>query len=407
MTIDFTALDWFKAPQTQAIFKALSADGARPRAVGGCVRDSIMGRVVHDVDMATTTPPSETMALLQAAGIKAIPTGIDHGTVTAVFEGQSFEITTLRADVSTDGRRATVAFSTDWLEDAQRRDFTFNALSVDQDGILFDPFEGAADALAGRVRFIGDAALRVQEDYLRILRFFRFNAQLEGAVVNETDLAACVTHKAGIAQLSGERLASELFKILSAAHPTLWLSLMIEHSILSDVLPDIQDTKSLNSLCVLDDSADPARRLMALLPSRQEAVQRVVDRLRLSKRVAKRLYVGRGGSDRMTGDEATAAFETFMYHYGAEALADQLFLHWADQGVSDLGGREQEILTLIQARAESPRVFPVQGRDLIALGVKAGPEMGQILQKLKEKWCQRGCRDDRATCLSWLPKDSH
>ena len=256
---------WMTCKSTTAVLAALAAAGAPARFVGGCVRDSLLDRPVQDVDIATPTPPDEVIWLLTEASIKAVATGLAHGTVTAVIGRAHFEITTLRRDVETDGRRAKVAFTKDWAADAARRDFTINALYLDPDGAIYDPTGGLADLRAGRVRFVGDAAARIREDYLRILRFFRFHAHYGRGEVDRAGLEACRALAAGVASLSGERLQGELLRLLGAADPTPVLRLMAAEGILAHILPEAIRIERLAGLIEVDRAVDPLRRLAALV----------------------------------------------------------------------------------------------------------------------------------------------
>ncbi len=272
---------WMRAATTRRVVAALSAEGADVRFVGGCIRDSLMGRPVKDVDIATHLVPDEVMRLLKAAGIKAIPTGLAHGTITAVADGQPFEITTLREDVETFGRHARVAFTDDWTADAARRDFTFNALSCTPDRTLYDPFAGIADLRAGRVRFVGNARARIEEDYLRLLRLFRFQAHYGRERIDPSVLE--VARELAPA----ERVREELLKLLSAANPLPVVALMIEHKVLQEALPVAGTTNVLRALLRAEDAnepIDPVLRLAALVAPERLAGEAVGERLRLSRR---------------------------------------------------------------------------------------------------------------------------
>ncbi|MEM7460917.1 MAG: CCA tRNA nucleotidyltransferase, partial [Pseudomonadota bacterium] len=270
--------DWLKAAATRQVIDALEAEQPDcARFVGGCVRNTIMGRPVDDIDIATQLIPEITLAALERANIRAIPTGIEHGTVTAVIEGEPFEITSLRRDVETDGRRAVVAFTEDWTEDAQRRDFRLNALYAAPDGEIFDPVGGGyEDALAGQVIFIGDADQRLREDYLRILRFFRFNAWY-GAGIDADGLAACQRQRDGLAKIARERIWKELKKLLGAPRPRIAVEAMGESGVLDAVLSEHQGAAALHDLELTEQltgvQPDPMLRLMALLPRTAPAVQ--------------------------------------------------------------------------------------------------------------------------------------
>ena len=237
--LDPARAPWLPAADTRAVLEALMADGKPARLVGGCVRDALAGRPVTDVDIATPETPPRVIDLLRAAGLKAVPTGVEHGTVTAVVRGKPFEVTTLRRDVTTDGRHAVVAFTDDWTEDAARRDFTMNALSADPDGRVHDPFDGVADLAAGRVRFVGEARARIREDVLRILRFFRFHAHYGKGAPDADGLAACRELAPLLPRLSAERVATELLKLLKAPDAAATVRMMREAGILAPILAEI------------------------------------------------------------------------------------------------------------------------------------------------------------------------
>ncbi|MFP5513038.1 MAG: CCA tRNA nucleotidyltransferase, partial [Alphaproteobacteria bacterium] len=262
---------WMTAPESRAVFAALDAGGADARFVGGCVRDAWLGRPVKDIDVATHAPPERVMELLEAAGIRVIPTGIDHGTVTALCGGKPYEITTLRRDVETDGRHARVEFTDDWMEDAARRDLTMNALSCTPDGAMFDPFGGLADLAAGRVRFVGEARRRIEEDVLRLLRFFRFHAHYGRGDPDAEALAACRELAPRLPTLSGERVRGELFRLLTAPCAAAVWRLMMGQGIMVHLLPEAMDADRLDRLIAVERdlgiTPDPTRRLAAVLDS--------------------------------------------------------------------------------------------------------------------------------------------
>ncbi len=397
------AQDWFTAPSSQRVMDVLAQNGQEARFIGGCVRDALLGNdAVLDIDIATPELPQTVLSLFEGAGIKAIPTGIDHGTVTVVHEGQSFEITTLRADVSTDGRRATVAFSQDWLEDAKRRDFTFNAMSLDRHGQFSDPFNGIEDLEAGRVIFIGDAHQRIREDYLRLLRFFRFSAFYGKAVPEADGLAACCDLVDGLETLSGERIAQELLRLLEAPRAVRWLNLMVKHSILQKIMPQMNDLHHLEMMCAFEDQPDALRRLAILLPVDPKTVQDLCQRLRFSKVQAKRITAARCPQQVIDPQQGENHIRAQLYHYGPVAVRDQLFIYWAEKGFWGLGPKEQGILNMVTAWQEAPVSFPLQGKDLIELGVTPGPEIGRLLKQVENWWCAQGCRGDKADCLAML-----
>ncbi len=313
------------APETGEVIRALTRDGAAVRFVGGCVRDALAGRNVRDIDIATPDPPETTLRLLEAAGLRAIPTGIEHGTITAVSGGRHFEITTLRIDVETDGRRATVAFTDDWTADAARRDLTINALSCSPDGEIFDPFGGADDLSAGRIRFVGDAAARIREDVLRLLRFFRFYAQFGNPPPDREGLAACRTLADLLPTLSGERVQAELFKLLACAASPDVLALMAAEGILAHVLPEAADFERLRGLIAIESAAAvaprPGRRLAAMLDLDAADTRALADRLRLSGKDRDYLLdMRRLGADFVVIDDPAARRRWFCRH-GAGPIA--------------------------------------------------------------------------------------
>jgi len=363
------------------LLAALDADQGAIRFVGGCVRDTLLGLPVSDVDLATRLPPDTVAERLERAGIRSIPTGIAHGTVTAVLRGKPIEITTLRRDVSTDGRRATVAFTTDWEEDAARRDFTINAMSADPLTLeLFDYFGGQADLEARCVRFIGDPIQRIAEDHLRILRFFRFHARYGAGEPDRDALEACVARTNDLMALSRERIADELLKLLAVPDPAPTVALMVERTILRPVLPviDADGVARLTALAAreaaFEVAADPLRRLSALLPADADAAAAVGARLRLSNKAIKRL---------VTAAERTldGSPRLLAYRIGLEGAVDRLLLAGTEQSLAadlaDLDGWKKPQLGL-------------GGGDLIAMGVPAGPDVSRILQAIEAEWAASG-----------------
>lgn len=386
---------WLELPETQAVMAALEA--ARPggaRFVGGCVRNTLMGHPVDDIDIATQLEPEQVIAALEAAAIRAISTGLDHGTVTAVVNSKPFEITTLRRDVETDGRRAVVAFTEDWAEDAARRDFRLNALYADFDGVIHDPTGGGLkDAEAGRVIFIGDADTRLVEDYLRILRFFRFNAWY-GAGIDEAGLAACARQKEGLKKIASERIWKELKKLLSAPDPTEAVNAMAASGVLAVFLPEAETTDGLHDLRVSETlcgvQADPMLRLMALIHRSAPSIMAVVKRLRLSNAESNRLTLWAADNlpdvSRLNARELRQA----LYWHGKQAVVDRALL--SGRNVRDL---------LFAVRAWRRPEFPVGGDDALAAGL-SGPEIGQKLRELEEWWMAEDFQPDRDELLSKL-----
>ena len=383
MTVRLADQPWLTAPATRAVMAALEAAGGPEcaRFVGGCVRNALIGQPVADVDIATTLKPEETDRAIRAAGLKAVPTGIAHGTVTAVAERRPFEITTLRRDVSTDGRNATVAFTDDWAEDAARRDFRLNALYADVDGRLFDPTgEGVADARAGRVVFVGDPETRIREDYLRILRFFRFYAWYGRGAPDAAALAACRDQAPGMKRLSAERVSSELMKLLSAPEPRAAMAAMAAAGVLGQVLPEARLTATFDT--AVAQGGDPVVRLMLLLPATEAVVRESATRLRLPNSVRDRLAFAARALPAvdlaMSDREARAA----LYHHGAQAVADAVRRRWAE--APDRAVDARRLIALAEHWTRPP--LPVGGRDLARLGVEPGPETGRLLKAFEAAW---------------------
>lgn len=371
---------WLTAPATRAVMAALAAAGGPDcaRFVGGCVRNALIGAPIDDIDIATTLTPDVVVAALKAAGLRSVPTGIEHGTVTAISERQPFEITTLRRDVSTDGRRATVAFTTDWAEDAGRRDFRLNALYADADGVILDPTEqGYDDALAGRIVFVGEPEGRIREDYLRILRFYRFYAWYGRGAPDAAAVAACAALAEGVEQLSAERVSKELFKLLSAPDPRPAVRLMDEASVLERVLGQPADLTRFEVMTEL--SGDAVLRLSALLPDEPARVAEISRALRLSNALRDRLVEAVSGeaTTGLTDPQARAA----IYRDGRQAFEDRVMRAWAAGGDAE-GARR----LLALAEGWSRPALPVGGRDLARLGLKPGPETGRVLKAFEAGW---------------------
>jgi poly(A) polymerase len=377
---------WLHADESKRLMGLLEGGSGRTRFVGGCVRDGLLGLPVTDVDLATQLAPNEVMRRLKDAGHTVVPTGIDHGTVTVVINHQPFEVTSLRTDVSTDGRRATVAFTQDWREDAARRDFTMNALYADADGKVFDYFEGQADLSAGRVRFIGDPAQRIREDMLRILRFFRFRARFPGGALDAPGLAACIALAKGMQSLSRERIREEMLKILAATDPVPAVKEMFAHGILAPVLPDAVSAERLARLVPIEvalHASDPLRRLGSLFPADKAVLEAVGQRLRMSKAQQKRLQA------MGVPLEPGQALGEALYWRGSDAVADQLLLNASD--VSDSLAAQ-----LREAKAYKRPPMPVSGKDFIVRGMPKGPAVSHAVRRFETAWVQAGCPRDAA-----------
>jgi poly(A) polymerase len=420
--------DWMRASATRAVIAALTAEGTEARFVGGCVRDALAGRVVRDIDIATKLAPEAVIGLIEGAGLKAIPTGIQHGTVTAVAEGKPFEITTLRVDVESYGRRAKVAFTDDWTADAARRDFTFNALSCAPDGTLYDPFDGAADLAAGRVRFVGEARARIEEDYLRLLRFFRFQAHFGKQPPDPETLEVAADLAPQLAQLSGERVRDELFRLLEAPDPLPVVEIVIARRILRAVMPTLGDVALLRALLRAEAPGapiDPVLRLAALVAPGRAGAEALAERLRLSNRQRFALaYLLDPPLDPWASDPGTRVTlkdrHRAVRKLGAPLFQKLLRLSWArhhlDDGGDDEGGaggpagggdeRTRPDAAFEAALAEAERLagiaFPLFGRDALALGVREGPELGRLLDAVEAWWADRDFAPSREACLARL-----
>ncbi len=349
------------------------------RVVGGAVRDHLLGLPVGEVDLATPEPPEAVVRMLVAAGLKSAPTGMAHGTVTAIAMGIGFEVTTLRRDVATDGRHATVAFGADWAADAARRDFTINAMSMDRDGTVFDYHGGCHDLTAGRIRFVGDPAARISEDYLRLLRFFRFYARFGRVAPDAATLAAIRHGVKGLGQLAVERIWRELRGLLAAPSPAAALALMRATGVLEAVLPEAVSAAP-GEGCALVRLAGLIGGAGAVATSRAVAA-----RLRLSGTERERLAALVAGP---APEPARATLRAAIATLGREVVLGRLMLSGADAAV------------IRAAAAESVEPFPLHGRDLEALGLGAGPAMGALLREVQTWWLAGGAEADRSACLA-------
>jgi poly(A) polymerase len=351
------------------------------RFVGGCVRNALIGQPVADIDIATTLTPEETDRAIRAAGLKAVPTGMAHGTVTAVAERTPFEITTLRRDVSTDGRNATVAFTDDWAEDAARRDFRLNALYADAEGRVFDPTgEGVADAEAGRIVFVGDPRTRIREDYLRILRFFRFFAWYGRGEPDAAALEACQALASGMTRLSAERVSKELMTLLAAPDPRIAVTAMADAGVLAQILPDARLGPLFGAAVEL--SLDPVIRLMMLFPADERLVGEASARLRFPNSTRDRLTAAARAAPAVSLTMHDAEARAAVYRHGGRAVADALF-----RRLRPAPGEAEEarrLLALVEGWRRPP--MPVGGRELARLGIEPGPETGRLLKAFEEGW---------------------
>ena len=371
---------WLTDPATRTVLDALQAAGGPDcvRFVGGCVRNALMGQPVDDLDLATRLLPEAAMAALKAAGLKVVPTGLLHGTVTAISRGRPYEITTLRRDVETDGRKAVVAFTDDWAEDAARRDFRLNALYADADGQVFDPTgQGVEDAREGRIVFVGDPGVRIREDYLRILRFFRFFAWYGRGEPDAAGLKACADLSEGMARLSAERVSKELLKLLAAPDPRAAARAMIAAGVLDRILPEAQPPEAFEVMVEL--TGDPVLRLSALLSPDLERIETAARRLRLANAVRERLLAAAGGETDLSTDARTARGQ--IYRLGAATFIDRVVRAEARSGRPGAGAALRDLA----GRWAVPRL-PVGGRQVAAAGLAAGPQTGQVLAAFEDGW---------------------
>ena len=388
---------WMVEPATRAVLGALSAGGVEVRFVGGSVRDALLGRPIGDIDIATPASPERVIDLLEKSGIKVVPTGLAHGTVTAVVPPRHFEITTLRRDVETYGRRARVAFDADWAADAARRDFTMNAIFLAPDGRIDDPVGGLADLRARRVRFVGDPATRIAEDLLRLLRYYRFEARFGTGIGDPQARAACRTAAHLLPTLSRERIAQELIKLLDTPDPIAVLRMMQEDGVLAVVLPEAHRLDRLRRLIAIELGPDPLRRLAALIEVDGEGAVALAARLRFSNAWRDRMQdLSPPWPLDPQGD--VQAQRRALYWLGVERYRDLALLLAAEGEVSR--SRLVELLDL--ARAWTPPVFPLAGCDVTALDIPAGERVGRLLAAARDWWEASDFTPDRAACLAYL-----
>lgn len=387
---------WLKSRAARAVFKALDGRSGRTRAVGGIVRDTLLGIDRTDIDLATEFTPDDVIARAEASGITARPTGIEHGTITLIHQGTPIEVTTLRADIETDGRHAIVRFGTDWAEDAARRDFTMNAIYAFSDGRIYDPLGGREDCLAGRVRFIGEPDHRIREDFLRILRFFRFFAVYGDGRPDAEGLKACTRLKPGLAGLSAERVWSELKKLLGAKDPSRALLWMRTTGVLTEVLPETEKwgIDLIHPLVATERALkwqpDPLLRLEAMLPPDAARAEDLAIRLKFSNAERERLVAWAESATPAAGIDA-ATFGRSLYRAAPGGVADRLRLavagaRGAGKAIEARALRRLLTRTLDYERPE----FPLKGKDLVDKGIPPGPEVGRKLKRLEDAWIESG-----------------
>ena len=412
-----TVQPWMETDGIKRVLAAITADGKEARFVGGCVRDALLERPVKDVDIATPETPDRVMELLEAAGIKALPTGIEHGTVTAIIGDETYQITTLRRDVTTDGRRATVAFTEDWQADAERRDFTFNALSATPGGRVYDYFNGLQDLNDRVIKFVGDAGERIEEDRLRVLRFFRFIGTLGMRIGRTGDLEACIQAAPQLTELSGERIRDEIMKILSSEMHSDAVRMMRKHGILEHILPEIGEPAALAPLESLETGTaglesvrpDPIRRLACILDTDDKGVESVCQKLVLTNKEKRRLKALHRPGWRADPDISAAEFERVLQRLGPEIILDLILIDWAHSLVEasrpSRGHAEKRRALIAMTESWEAKEFPLNGHDVMALGIEEGPEVSKHLDAVEAWWEEGGFTAGRTACLARLKQE--
>jgi tRNA nucleotidyltransferase/poly(A) polymerase len=406
-TLRLTEADWLSNPALVRVLAMLNSGGEEARVVGGAARNALMGLPLNDIDIATTAPPDEVVRRAEAAGLRAVPTGIDHGTVTLVADGMPFEVTTLRQDVETFGRKAKVAFGRDWKADAERRDFTMNALSISADGVIHDYVGGLADLEARRVRFIGDPAQRIAEDYLRILRFFRFQASYAHGAPDPAGLRACVVARDGLRNLSRERVRAELMKLMTAPFAVETVAVMAEAGFMTMLLGGVALTASFANMDRVEAATalapDPVRRLGALGILVAEDAERLREKLRLFNAEHDRLASIADRWWRLSPALDDAGMHSLLYRIGPERYLDRVLVAWtrAPHSISDPAWRS---LATLPSRWTAPR-FPLKSADFVARGVPKGPALGAAMRAAEEAWIEAGFPQDE-TALDRIAEDA-
>ncbi|MGB6965839.1 MAG: CCA tRNA nucleotidyltransferase, partial [Xanthobacteraceae bacterium] len=385
---------WLRRGEVQDLLVTLGRDGEEARVVGGAVRNELLHLAVSEFDIATTAVPEEVVRRVERAGWKAVPTGIEHGTITVVIDGKPFEVTTLRQDVETYGRKAKVLFGRDWTADAQRRDFTVNALSASADGTVYDYVDGLADIAARRVRFIGDPSKRIAEDYLRILRFFRFHAWYGSGAPDAAGLHACIAARGGLETLSRERVRMELLKLLLAPQATPALAIMAEAGLLGAVLGGVPLLASYENTvkteAAIGTAGNTVRRLGALGVLVKEDAERLTERLRLSNAEAERLKA----LDDWWNVTPAAGGRALLYHLGPESFTDCVLVAWSRSRAGAADHAWHELATL--PRRWTAPVFPLKATNLMSRGLAAGPALGAALRLAERFWIDTDFPEDRA-----------
>ena len=407
---------WIKNPEIKAVLSAITKNGKEARFIGGCVRNHLLRKPVHDLDIATQELPQKIISLLNDAGIKAIPTGLKHGTIIAVINHKNFEITTLRRDIQTDGRHAVVQFTEDWEQDAARRDFTINAISVDLEGTIFDYFNGRQDLDTKIIRFVGHAPDRINEDYLRILRYFRLITTLSLNIGDQKELDACIDQVEKLTDLSAERIRSELFKILSSKMEKNIMPMMYEEGVLGVILPHVTFPDRLRQLARLEANKlqiktiipDPLRRLAALIETDVSGIAEVTNALKLSKIENKRLTNMKKRTSDICWDMSHNDLQRAIFRRGNTTVIDLALLNWADMLISPSGNISEAeegwfhiISTATKQIGQGPSL-PIKGQDVVDLGIPPGRRISRLLNQVEEWWLMNGCVADRKACLNEL-----
>jgi tRNA nucleotidyltransferase/poly(A) polymerase len=386
--------DWLESPAVKAVFRILEAGGDEARVVGGAVRNALMGLPVGDIDFAATATPDIVSERAAAAGAKVVPTGIEHGTVTLVVHGRGFEVTTLREDIETDGRHAVVRFGRDWQKDALRRDFTVNALSVDSRGVVHDPVGGYPDIVLRRIRFIGDPDRRIAEDRLRILRLFRFQAQVGEGAIDRDGLGAAIRARNGIRELSAERIGQEIRRLVIAPRALDAVTIMQDSGILPIVFGGVAYlgpfARLADAEASLGTAPASALRLAALATSIEEDVERLAPRLRLTNAERERMTAAVVAAAQLHPPPEPPAARALLYRLGAGTWRDGVLLATARGGLA--GGKTRELFSLPDRWP--PPTFPLRGRDLLPEGIPRGPAIGAMLKAVEDWWVENDFRPD-------------
>ena len=407
-------VDWLSATSTKLIIDSLQKEGTEVRFVGGCVRNSLAKRPVTDIDIATPDRPEKVIELLNFAGIKSLPTGVQHGTIKAIVGRSRFDITTLRRDAETYGRHAKVVFCDNWLEDARRRDFTINSISASPSGTIFDPFGGISDLENGRVKFIGKASERITEDYLRILRFFRFHGLFGRGPINDEAMAACRAHATKLRHLSNERIGTEFLKILLVTAPDKICIQMRKAKVLAHVFPQNIDLRYLRMVKWLENEVvdikeiapNYIRYLAALIGREHKCALQTAERLSLSKRQHNQLNTLVNPKNQLSVSLNHNLKRQKIRRFGNARAVDLILLTWAGELAqskrSPRQGKDDYLRLLKQCIDWTAPIFPVSGTDVLNLGVKRGPEVGKILAIIETWWESMGCEPTRTSCLRQL-----